>query len=461
MQSLFQNSIRQCQERRTDNLLIRGKMIEKVKSDKLGPIVICPGLGGTCLDFELDSTVGIGDCSGFLNNIILKFKKILWINPIGLSLQRDCFLTLLKPVYDKLRQTLSNIQGLKTTVHGQQPGDVLASQCLSYILETSTCFPETSYAQNFINFFTKAGYVANKNLLIVGYDFRLVPYPNYCQMYFTVLQQVIESAYIQNNKNKVNLVGHSLGCSLINIFLNTRRRQWKKRYIAKFFPISPAYDGGPEALSAVLSGNNFGLSANLFGSNLDFREAERHMAGVIATIPLHSQMYSGSELEDGTAIIFYKLFQSTINTNIFVEKKYNVNDYKNGIIDILQAVAQRTNQKSLKTTALILSKIRKQRQKYGWKDPHLPVYQLMVVDTPTPGGAYAYDLSNNGLNTDPTTCKMVLGDGIIPRYGLYIPKLYNWKNIHFQIYPSSQANHSTLFTDCPSAYSYILSIINS
>lgn len=434
MKTVYQNSDQSC----PTNIFSK-----RNRSKNLSSIIFCPGLAGTCLDFDYDAPIQN------LQEVLSHFDKTLWINPLGLMLNRDYFMKLLTPLYNTKKKTLENIPGLITYVHGRFNGDILASKCLTYILNMAICFPESSYAQNFVKFFTEAGYVANKNLLIVGYDFRLVPYPTYLKIYFKNFQKVIESAFKHNHQRKVSLIGHSLGCSLINMFLNTRRRQWKKRYIKCFIPISPAYDGAPDALRTVLSGNNFGLPSYFFGSNLDYREAERHMAGVITTIPYHQQMYS-----DDIAVII-------VNTKNQTEDIYNVKNSKNGIQSILHDIAKQTNQPSLDITADILKPLQKQTRKYGWKDPGLPVYQLMVVDTITEGGAYVYDISNQGLNTDPTSVKMTLGDGLIPRFGLYLPKLYDWKNITFKIFPSTQANHVTLFTDCPIAYSYILSLVTT
>lgn len=458
---------------RTDLFLANEVYVKSIKRTKLSPIVICPGLGGTCLDFQLDESIQLSQCTGPLNDILLKYEKILWLNPIGLSLQRDCFLTLLKPIYNKLTQTLMNITGLNTSVHGTEPGDILACKCLSYILKTTICFPETNYARNFINFFVAAGYVSNQNLYTVGYDFRLVPYPNYLELYILILKQVIESAYMNNQQQKVYLIGHSLGCSLTNIFLNLQTQTWKDTYIAGFIPISPAYDGGPKALRTCLSGDNFGLPTAIFGQNIDYRSAERTMAGVIATIPLHSQMYSGKKLSDGTAAILYTTYQPTIIdvcskikcvphinlSAVYLQscQNYNVNDFKYGIIGILKALAKDLHQPELRTTARILKKIQHQRQKYGWTDPHVTVNQLMVTNLPTEGGAYAYNLSENGLNNDPSTYRIVDGDGTVPLYGLYIPKTYKWLTITYQIF--TDADHYTLFVDSPAAYQYILNIV--
>ena len=66
-------------------------------------------------------------------------------------------------------------------------------------------------------------------------------------------------AYSINLNKKINLVGHSLGTSLINIFLNKMKQSWKDKHIERFISISPSYDGGPKSFRTALSGYNFGL----------------------------------------------------------------------------------------------------------------------------------------------------------------------------------------------------------
>ena len=425
----------------------------------LGPIVVCPGLGGSSLDFELDRKMTPKVCRSFLNNIFLGLEKSLWLNPLGLSIQRSCFLRMLEPDFNSTTGNLTNMPGLRTAVHTE--GNILTSKCLSYITKTSLCFPTTSYARNFINFFTKAGYVANENLLIIGYDFRFVPYKNYADIYFNILQHIIEVTATKYHQ-KINVVGHSLGCSLLNIFLNTRPLTWKQQYINQFFSVSPAYDGAPKGLRACLSGENFGLPANFFGENRIWRTAQRKMAGILFTLPLHPQMYGTNDKNKGLALILTNVSssQSCCVPSWSNCKCYNVMNFPDSIIGLLRALSHDLGDTELNISAQILSNMNDLKLKYGWSDPAVSVHQLMITKISTEAGGYVYDIKKGGLSSNPISNLFVLGDGDIPIFGFMIPKMYGWKNVTYQEFPNNK-NHFTLFTDSPPAYEYILNVIVS
>ncbi len=85
---------------------------------------------------------------------------------------------------------------------------------------------------------------------------------------------------------------------------------WKQKYINKFIAVSPAYDGCPESLQTVLSGNNMSLNQDLFGSCSDYCNTQRTMAGIISMIPLHKEMYGKLDkngLGNGNTVIVYPL----------------------------------------------------------------------------------------------------------------------------------------------------------
>lgn len=366
----------------------------------LNPIVVIPGLGGTNLDYTLDNTfvssLNGKVCSKEVLDNLEEIQPSLWINPLGLLLKKDCFLDMLKPVYDKENKTLENLQGLNVFPSEKYIGDPHSSICLGYLLNSDKCYPLTEYSKNFVNFFIGKGYTPGYNLFIPGYDFRLVPYKEHMTKYFNSIQNLIEKIYDVTGR-KIHLIGHSLGTMLANMFLNKMKKSWKKCYIADFIPISPSYDGAPKSLRTCLSGYDFGLPAWIQVTNNDFAFPQRNMAGLAATIPLLPEMYgevnTKKENFPGNGVAVATLMSGK-------EVVYNVNDYKNGIVGLIRHLSKDVNEytgnpeytKYLDTLTDIMIPIAKEKEKYAYSDPNVKVYQIIVQPVSTEVG-YLYDVS--------------------------------------------------------------------
>lgn len=431
-----------------------------MESSKLNPLIVLPGLGGTNLDFSIDSSFKSEKCNNQGLEALEKIQPGLWVNPIGLVLQKDCMLNMLRPRYNEQAGTLENMSGLNVFPRGEYVGDPLSSICLAYILNSDKCYPLTNYSKNFVNFFTDKGYKSGYNLFIQGYDFRLVPYQEHATKFFDNLKELIEKTYKITGK-RICLVGHSLGTLLSNMFLNKMSKKWKSHYIKSFVSISPAYDGAPKALRTALSGYDFALSDVINVSDQDFTYVTRSMAGVAATIPLLPGMYGevkcGNNYSEGTGNAVNILFGKTT-------KEYNVNNYKNVIKmieqisdDVYDYTRDERDIRYLNVLTKIMRPISKERSKYCYTDPEVEVYQLIAspVSTET---SYLY---NGNFSGGPIYTTDVVGDEDIPVYGTNIPEIYKWKKVTSRIFPPIDGiNHFTLYTNCPSAYEYIYEIVN-
>ena len=432
--------------------------------EDLNPMIVIPGLGGTNLDYSIDEN--FTSCNIETINELKKIQPGLWISPLGLLLQKNCYLNMVKPVYDEDEQTLKNLPGLKVFPRENYFGDPLSSICLSYLFNSTTkCFPLTDYSKNFVNYFTGKGYTPGYNLFIPGYDFRLVPYKEYADEYFDTLKELIEKTYETTGK-KIHLIGHSLGTMLGNMFLNKMSKKWKKCYITDFISISPSYDGAPKSLRSALSGYNFGLPDAINVGDLDFVYPERNMAGVAATIPLFPEMYGAIDCDtnndysgNGEAIVL--LFDNK-------EKSYNVNNYKDGIFglirDIIRDVNRYTgntdNTKYLDSLIDIMMPIAKEKKKYAYSDPKVKVYQIIVQPVSTEC-SYLYDASK-GFTEGPIFTVKVVGDEDIPVYGTKIPEIYKWKNVTNKIFPPiNNLDHYYAYADSTIVYDYIYDIVKN
>lgn len=433
----------------------------------VGPIIVIPGLGGTNLDFSIDETFNTPTCNNNNLDTLNKIQPGLWVNPAGLLLQKTCYLDMLQPVYNRSDETLNNLPGLRVFPNQEYIGDPTSSICLGYILNSDTCYSLTDYSKNFVDYFTEKGYRAGYNLFIPGYDFRLVPYREYADIYFDSLKNLVETVY-QKTAKRIHLIGHSLGTLLGNMFLNKMSNRWKDKYIEDFIPISPSYDGAPKSLRTVLSGFNFGLPDIIDVKNNEFKYAQRNIAGLAATIPLLAGMYGEVNNCDNTldnyegtgeAVALY--FPNTDTT-----KSYNVNDYRDGIMGVIRAITRDVNKytgdtastKYLDTLTEIMQPIAEEKLRYAYNDPGVKVYQIIVEPISTEI-SYLYDVSQ-AFNQDPIYTAYVVGDKDIPLYGIKIPELYGWSDFTDKTFPPIDGlDHFTAYSNSTVVYDYIYSII--
>lgn len=440
--------------------------------NSLEPLIVIPGLAGTNLDFSLNANFNEPSCNVKALNALQQIQPGLWVNPVGLLLQKECILELMRPRYNEVDNSLNNLPGLNVFPKGTYFGDPLSSICLAYILKTTTkCYPFTNYSKNFVEYFINKGYKSGYDLFITGYDFRLVPFKEYGEKFFSDLQMLIETTRQKTGK-RIHLVGHSLGTLLGNMFLNKMSKKWKKIYIKDFISISPSYDGAPKALRSALSGYNFGLPDFIKVANNDFTFAERSMAGLAATIPLLPGMYGEIKCDskykkgDGTAVTI--LFGTDVNNK---EKIYNVNNYEGGTIEMIKDITQDVNKynnnntentKYLDVLTKIMKPIAKERKKYAYSDPGVQVYQLIARPVTTEV-SYLYDstVPSKTFTENPLFTTNVVGDEDIPIYGANIPQVFHWKNVTDKIFPPLDGlDHFTLYTDSTIAYDYVYSIIS-
>jgi len=104
------------------------------------------------------------------------------------------------------------------------------------------------------------GYTAGKDIRGAPYDFRYLPQS---QNYFPRLRKLIEDTYKANNRRKVALVSHSLGCRYTLLFLHQQSQKWKDTYIHSFFTLGAPWAGSYVAALAFISGYDFHVSSIL------------------------------------------------------------------------------------------------------------------------------------------------------------------------------------------------------
>jgi lysophospholipase-3 len=98
-----------------------------------------------------------------------------------------------------------------------------------------------------------AGYTADKNIRVAGYDARLTPDLG---GFLPRTIGLIEQTYRANGDQPVELVGHSNGPLYAQYLLTHTSQAWRQKYIHGFFPIAGNFPGQGSVYSIMLTGLN-------------------------------------------------------------------------------------------------------------------------------------------------------------------------------------------------------------
>jgi lecithin-cholesterol acyltransferase len=99
----------------------------------------------------------------------------------------------------------------------------------------------------------RAGYTANKNIRVAGYDARLTPDMG---GFLPRTVKLIEATYRANGDHPVELVGHSNGPLYAQYLLTHTSRAWRHKYIHGFTPIAGNFPGQGSVYSIMFTGLN-------------------------------------------------------------------------------------------------------------------------------------------------------------------------------------------------------------
>jgi lysophospholipase-3 len=98
-----------------------------------------------------------------------------------------------------------------------------------------------------------AGYTADKNIVVAGYDARLTPDLG---GFLPRTIKLIEQTYRANGDTPVQLVGHSNGPLYAQYLLTHTTRAWRHKYIHGFTPIAGNFPGQGSVYSIMFTGLN-------------------------------------------------------------------------------------------------------------------------------------------------------------------------------------------------------------
>jgi lecithin-cholesterol acyltransferase len=109
------------------------------------------------------------------------------------------------------------------------------------------------YYQPMYRALERAGYTANVNIRVAGYDSRLTPDQG---GFLHRARALIEQTYRSNGDQPVELVGHSNGPLYAQYLLTHTSRAWRHKYIHGFTPIAGNFPGQGSLYSYIFTGQN-------------------------------------------------------------------------------------------------------------------------------------------------------------------------------------------------------------
>ncbi|KAJ5075635.1 group xv phospholipase a2 [Anaeramoeba ignava] len=234
----------------------------KMKNDRLNlnPIIFIPGLGGSKIETKLDN---------FNTKHWFCEKNKDWFR-VWLTVELYAP-EVVEKSYNQKGVSVRPISGIE--------GVVNLDPTLFFI-------SEVAYFSRMSKVLEDLGYQEDKNLFALPYDWRLAP--NNLTDYFELLKYTVEYSYSINNGMRVNLMTHSMGCTIATYFLANQTQEWKDKYISTFIPLSPPMGGVFKGINSLVEGENFGIPI-IIGSEI--KDLEVSLPSIYYFLP-HSPFWT-------------------------------------------------------------------------------------------------------------------------------------------------------------------------
>ncbi|GFQ97858.1 phospholipase A2 group XV [Trichonephila clavata] len=225
---------------------------------KRSPVVLIPGDFGNQLEAKLNKPFSSYENCPLKENDYFN----IWLDPFQLAVSLSCWVENMRLVYDNQTRKTSNMPGVDIRVPGfgdtetveKIDPNIIMTPRLKHILNFKY------YYQDIVDSLVSVGYVRNVNVRGAPYDFRKAP--NEMQDYYKKLKNLIEETFKKNNRTKVTIVCHSMGCPITSFFLNTMHQPWKDKHIKRLIALGPALGGAVKALKTIAAGENLGYKVS-------------------------------------------------------------------------------------------------------------------------------------------------------------------------------------------------------
>ncbi|XP_074595737.1 lysosomal phospholipase A and acyltransferase-like [Brevipalpus obovatus] len=236
----------------------------------LHPIILVPGDGGSQLEVKVDKpSVAHYFCEQKTDDYFT-----LWINLADLvPFVIDCWVDNMRLVYDPETHRSYGPPGVDVRVPGF--GN---TSTVEYLDPSQVSI--TGYFNILVKEMVDYGYVRGVSIRGAPYDFRKSP--GELHDYYSKLKTLIVETFQLNNKRRVILICHSLGCPTMLYFLNRQSQSWKDRYIKSLVALGGPWGGAVKALKAFTSGDNLGV---IMVPALKIRKEERTFPSLAYLLP--------------------------------------------------------------------------------------------------------------------------------------------------------------------------------
>lgn len=216
-------------------------------SDRLSPVILMPGDGGSRLEAKLDRKDVVHHyCERKSDDWFDLWVNLSLLVPFAI----DCWIENMRLVYNTTTRRTSNAPGVITRVKG-----FAKTESVEFVDPAKVY--GTNYFDSLVHQLVQFGYEKDKNIFGAPYDFRRAP--NELEDYFQSLEQLILTAYEQNGGERVVFICHSMGCKFAMYYLNGKSQEFKDKYIRSMISLAGVYAGAVKAMKAYASGDNFGV----------------------------------------------------------------------------------------------------------------------------------------------------------------------------------------------------------
>jgi lysophospholipase-3 len=292
----------------------------------------------------------------------------------------DCLFHNLGIEYDEKSKTYHNMPGV--SIREIDFGGLKGIDFLDYSWGGEP-LSVTAYFAPLIADLKGAGYRPGIDLRGAPYDWRQ---PFNANNMFSRMKALIEEMFEESGGLAVNIVAHSFGNIQTSFFLNQHVNQtWKDKYIDNFISVAAPWSGAPQALRAVVSGDDFGFALPGFSSLIDplkVRKVARGAGGVVILVP-EPEFWQGEVL---------------VQTP---KRNYTVNDFSQLFLDMGAPMTNAIYKSVDKTIEDIVA-------------PNVPLHCLYGINHKTEIG-YKYV---DGFDKQPEVFFTQYGDGVVPGVSL-------------------------------------------
>jgi hypothetical protein len=217
------------------------------RTQKKPPFLFIPGLGASPIDVKL---VNFNKSHVYCSSNFDYLASWIKIENLAVPLKRTCFFDYFEPTFSLEKKRILNKPGVFT-----RPTNYNSINSLECLITGVLC-SKSYYLHVLIEYFkSKHGYVPDEDLFAWTFDWRFGPKEFMEGQYYKDLKELIEKIYEKKDRQKIIILGHSVGVTVFSYFLaNYVNQEWKDKYIKLFVSMGGPFDGSTYAPGTMVHG---------------------------------------------------------------------------------------------------------------------------------------------------------------------------------------------------------------